>query len=204
MAASHLKSELRVPKGQIVFRQGDPGDEMFVVESGKIRLTIGAEGHEKEVMVAETGQFFGELSLLANAPRSATARAVEDSLLLAIGRDVFNMMVQDDLGIVYRMMAIQGQRLSRTNLPIERLTQRLGEVRVAAHVLRRLRDAAFPVALDAASLSAEAGLSTEATAAAFGWLAERGVGRLEEMQLVIAEAGQRDRMVDILCELSAL
>lgn len=204
MSTGQLKSEFQVPKGEIVFRQGDRGDEMFVVESGKIRLTIGAEGHEKEVMLAGAGQFFGELSLLADAPRSATAQAVEDSVLLAIGRDVFNMMVQDDLSIVYRMMAIQGQRLSRTNQPIEQLMQRLGEVRVAAHVLRGLRGAvSFPVSMDAAVIAGETGLSRDAAAAALRHLAERGAGKSDEGGLVVVDAAQRDRLLDLLCEIAA-
>src|SRR5512140_2141352 len=132
MATPAQRDELRVPKGTIIFRQGDPGHEMFVIAAGRVRLTIGAAGHEKEVAVLGPGAFFGELSLLSDEPRSATAEAMEDSTLLAIGRDVFAMMVQDDLDIVLRMMNIQGQRLSQTDQPIQELVQRLGRVRVAA------------------------------------------------------------------------
>ncbi len=203
MSTGQLKSEFQVPKGEIVFRQGDRGDEMFVVESGKIRLTIGTEGHEKEVMQAGPGQFFGELSLLGDAPRSATAQAVEDSVLLAIGRDVFNMMVQDDLSIVYRMMAIQGQRLSRTNQPIEQLMQRIAAVRIAAHVLRSLRQTTqFPATIDAGTLAGEVGLSRDAAVAALAQIAQRGAGRASAGDLVIADAAQRDRLLDVVCQLS--
>jgi CRP-like cAMP-binding protein len=204
MVAGHLKAEFQVPKGELIFRQGDPGDEMFVVERGKIRLTIGSEGHEKEVMVAGPGQFFGELSLLGNAPRSATATAVEDSVLLAIGRDVFNMMVQDDLSIVYRMMSIQGQRLSRTNQPIEQLTHRMGEVRVITHMLRELRQTtSFPAVLEGAALVAAVGLSKDAVEATLVDLAKRGLGQVNNGQFVIRDAAQRDRLLDAACELTS-
>src|SRR5206468_11715402 len=125
---SAQRDELRVPKGTVIFRQGDPGHEMFVISEGQVRLPIGTGGLEKEVGWFGPGTFFGELSLLSEEPRSATATAAEDSTLLVIGRDVFKMMVQDDREIVFRMMNLQGQRLGRTNPPIQALTQRMVRV----------------------------------------------------------------------------
>ena len=159
--STSLRDELHVKKDEVIFRQGDPGHEMFVVSAGRVRLTIGTAGHEKEVAVIGPGEFFGELALLSDEPRSATAEAMEDSALLAIGRDVFAMMVQDDLDIVFRMMNIQGQRLRQANQPIQDLAQRLGHVRVAATGLKRfLAAGVFPAALNAAELAREVGLST--------------------------------------------
>src|SRR5436309_14269539 len=135
---SAQRDELRVPKGTVIFRQGDPGHETILISEGQARLTIGTGGIEKEVGLFGPGTFFGELSLLSEEPRRATATAAEDSTLLAIGRDVFKMMVQDDLDTVARMMNIQGQRLGRTNQPIQDLTQRMVRVRVVAHCLQRL------------------------------------------------------------------
>src|SRR2546422_11590004 len=102
--ATPTRDELHVPKGTTIFHQGDPGHEMFVIAEGRVRLTLGNGGLEKELTVLGPGEFFGELSLLSDAPRSATATAVEDSTLLVIGRDVYAMMMQDDLDIVLRMM----------------------------------------------------------------------------------------------------
>jgi CRP-like cAMP-binding protein len=201
MASSHLKLEVPVAKGGIVFRQGDQGDEMFVIERGKIRLTLAAEGHEKEVAVLGAGQFFGELSLIGNAPRSATAQAVEDSVLLAIGRDVFNMMVQDDLSIVYRMMSIQGQRLSRTNQPIEQLAQRLGEVRIAAHILRDLnqRDQ-FPATVEINDVTQALRLPRDTVEASLSEFAQRNLGKLDAGRFTVHDSAQRDRLLDAICD----
>src|SRR5437899_460779 len=101
MATLAEGDEYRVPKGAVIFRQGDPGHEMFVVSAGRVRVTIGSEGHEREVGTFGPGEFFGELSLLSDAPRTATAEAIEDTTLLAIDRAAFSMMVQDDLDIVF-------------------------------------------------------------------------------------------------------
>ena len=155
MSTETQREELQFPKGAVIFRQGDSGAEMFVVASGRIRLTIGKGGHETEVNTLGPGEFFGELSLLSGEPRSATATAMEDSTLLAIGRDVYAMMVQDDLDIVFRMFNIQGQRLSRTNVPLEELAARLGRVRVVGHCLRRLwqTGSGLPIVIDIDALS---------------------------------------------------
>ncbi len=203
MATPAQRDEFHLPKGSVIFRQGDPGHEMFVVAAGRVRLTIGTEGHEKEVALLGPGEFFGELSLLSDAPRSATAEALEDSTLLAIGRDVFAMMVQDDLDIVFRMMNIQGRRLSQTNQPIQDLTQRLGRVRIAAHCLQRGRGAnhqwELPVTIELTALAREVGLNPQAVAATVADLVQRGVGALHHNEWSIEGREQVDRLIDALC-----
>jgi CRP-like cAMP-binding protein len=195
------REELHVPKNAVIFRQGDPGNEMFVIASGRIRLTIGTEGHEKEVALLGPGEFFGELSLLEGAPRSATAQAAEDSTLLAISRDVFAMMVQDDLDIVFRMLNIQGRRLTQTNQPIQELTQRLGTLRVAAHTLRRVfaANSTLPHAVDLEELSAQASLSPQAIQAVVAELVQSGVGSLQNGRWTIETRAHVEKLLDALC-----
>lgn len=204
MATTEERDEFRVPKGAVVFRQGDPGHEMFVVSEGRIRLTIGQEGHEKEVGLLGKGEFFGELSLLGGAARTATAQAVEDTTLLAIGRDAFTMMAQDDLEIVFRMMKRQGERLSQTNLPIEQLMQKLGRVRVVAHCLKRFLKGSgqVPLMVDAAELAAELEVNPEVVSTVFAELARRGVGTLQGQCWNLVGRDQTDTLVDLLCAYS--
>jgi CRP-like cAMP-binding protein len=203
--ATAQREEFRVPKGSVIFRQGDPGHEMFVVAEGRIRLTIGKGGHETEVNTLGPGEFFGELSLLSGEPRSATATAVEDSTLLAIGRDVYAMMVQDDLDIVFRMFNIQGQRLSRTNVPLEELAARLGRVRVIAHCLRRLwqTGSALPVAVDIDALCSGFGGNPEAVEGTVRELVQRGIGQLQDRTWTIRDREQVDKMLEALTTYAA-
>src|SRR3989442_13143123 len=91
------------------------GGEMFFIGGGRVRLTITCEGHERELAVLQAGDFFGELSLLSGARRTATAVAVDDCDLLTIRRDVFAMLMQDDLQAVLRILAGLGQRLRQTD-----------------------------------------------------------------------------------------
>lgn len=202
MATAAQREELRVPKGAVLFRQGDPGDEMFVVSQGRIRLTIGKGGNETEVNVLGPGEFFGELSLLTGEPRSATATAVDDSMLLAIGRDVFTMLVQDDLDIVFRMFNIQGQRLRSTNVPLEELAARLGRVRVAAHCLRRLwqTGSGLPLTVNIDELARGFGGNPQAVEETVRDLVQRGVGALRERAWTIDTREQIDRLLEALTD----
>jgi CRP/FNR family cyclic AMP-dependent transcriptional regulator len=204
MVTPAQREEIRVPKGSVIFRQGDPGHEMFVISQGRVRLTIGTAEHEKEVAVFGPGEFFGELSLLSEEPRSATAEVVEDATLLAIGRDVFAMMVQDDLDIVFRMMNIQGQRLSRTNEPIQDLMQRMGRVRVVAECLRRMwaPTTGWPAALDVADVSAAAGLSLQTVTATVAELAQQGIGSFQDGRWSIPDRTQAGNLLEVLCQLA--
>ena len=87
-AIEHLASKL-VPRSvaarELVFRQGDPGDLFYVIEDGRVEISIDGEG----VNDLWPGEAFGEIALLRDVPRTATAKAVEDTRLLALDRDEF-------------------------------------------------------------------------------------------------------------------
>ena len=71
---------LPLPKGELLFSQGDPSDELFVVSEGRIAIaTRSTDGRESMVAVLEAGGLFGELGLFDDEPRSADARALTDS-----------------------------------------------------------------------------------------------------------------------------
>ena len=199
------RDELRVPKGTVIFRQGDPGHEMFVISEGQVRLTIGTGGIEKEVGLFGPGEFFGELSLLSEEPRSATATAAEDSTLLVIGRDVFKMMVQDDLDIVFRMMNIQGRRLGRTNQPVQDLTQRMVRVRVAAHCLQHLggTNPQLPFTVEMQQLASELAVNPAAVTATVTDLVQRGIGSIEAHHWNIQKREHVDQLIAALCAYAA-
>jgi ATP-binding cassette subfamily B protein len=88
-------AELRsVSAGELVFDQGDTGDEYFIVYSGKIRiLKKDEDGREINLGVRTKGEHFGETALITVKPRNAAARAVEDSVLLVISKEAFNKYI---------------------------------------------------------------------------------------------------------------
>lgn len=78
----------------IIFEEGANGDEMYVVCSGRVKLFRAQANAEVELAFVEPGQFFGEMALVDDSPRSAGARAAEDQTkLIALDRDKFLFMV---------------------------------------------------------------------------------------------------------------
>src|SRR5579863_3085450 len=72
------------PKSTVLFREGDEGAEMFVIRGGRIAISKTAGTVEKVLVTLGPGEFFGEMSILNNKPRTATATVVEDAQLLVI------------------------------------------------------------------------------------------------------------------------
>ena len=79
---------VKLSRGQVLFKEGDAGDQLFVVVDGKLKLgTTSNDGRENLLSILGPGDMFGELSLFDPGPRTATATAVVDSKLLALAND---------------------------------------------------------------------------------------------------------------------
>jgi len=191
--------EIDVRKGTVLFRQGDPSDTMYVVAAGRVRLTLGAGAEVREIGVLGPGEFFGEISLLSGESRSATAEVIEDSRLLVVGRDAFNMLVQDDLETVTRMLSAQGARLTRTNDPIQDGLQRLARVRVIARGLREVgAGMRLPVSLPLAALATVLRVPADALSGIIVELVARGAGTLDAAGWTIATREHVDALIAAL------
>jgi CRP-like cAMP-binding protein len=98
-------------------REGDEGSSMFVVSRGEARVTLG--GAEGDVARLHEGDFFGEMSLLTGAPRSATVIAATDCELLEIAADAFRRVVLPDPTVVERIASAVAAR--RSDLEMHRV-----------------------------------------------------------------------------------
>ena len=78
-------TRMKVPAGETVFRQGDHGDRFYILDSGEIEIEV--DGREANVL--GPGDYFGEIALLRDIPRTATARARKETQLYALERDAF-------------------------------------------------------------------------------------------------------------------
>jgi CRP-like cAMP-binding protein len=105
-----------VKAGEVIFTEGDLGTEMFIVHEGKVEILKEVEGGESKPLVAfEKGDFFGEMAILEDLPRTATARAVTDSTLLSINGSTFDQMLRANPEIAVRMMRKLSRRLRETD-----------------------------------------------------------------------------------------
>ncbi|MCG8451270.1 MAG: Crp/Fnr family transcriptional regulator [Pirellulales bacterium] len=89
-AVAALLIERRFPKHKTIVEEGLPGDYMYVIREGRVQVSkLSDDGREKILEFLEAGDFFGEMSLLDNAPRSASCRALVESRVLALSRNDF-------------------------------------------------------------------------------------------------------------------
>lgn len=109
------KLVLKLKPGDVACREGESGDEMYVVQKGKIRLTRNVAGATTEVAVLAKGDFFGEMSLLEGQPRAESAQAVEETEVLRVNGLVFNKMVTSNAEIAVRMLRKISKRLAEAN-----------------------------------------------------------------------------------------
>jgi CRP/FNR family cyclic AMP-dependent transcriptional regulator len=122
------------PRGTVLFREGEPGKEMYVVQQGKVHISKQVGEVEKILSTLGQGEFFGEMSILNNAPRSATATCAEDSRLLVIDPKTFEAMIRGNAEIALRMIKKLADRLQEADHQIENLLFRDPESRVVHYL----------------------------------------------------------------------
>lgn len=132
-------------QGQIIFREGDPSQEAFCVLSGRIRLTINTPAGPKELARLGPGQIFGEMGMIEDAPRAATAEAIEPTMLEIVDETLFNQLIIENPDRLRRYLATLFERLRQTNTAL-RLAERqrvgattgAGDVLSSDHAIERL------------------------------------------------------------------
>ncbi len=97
--------------GELIFSEGQSGRDMYVVESGRVRIFLTAEDRELTLAVLQRGDFFGEMALLEDLPRSAGATALEDVCLIAIEKDDFKCLIQEHPEIAMKVLSRFSRRL---------------------------------------------------------------------------------------------
>lgn len=117
--AAHCQ-DVQFPAGDILFREGDPGDTMYILTRGRVRIFKSLSiGVDKTLAVVGPGEIFGEISLTDGGPRSASAEVLLDSVALSVSRDDLDRVagITGALGVkLYRRLAeTVSMRLRATN-----------------------------------------------------------------------------------------
>jgi len=103
--------------GQRIFSAGDPGGTMYLVESGQVELFVTDKNDERvHLAYVDKGELFGDLSLLDNERRSASAQAVENSTVFIVDRHDLEMLVESHPHAALDMMAMLGKRIRETDI----------------------------------------------------------------------------------------
>ncbi len=116
---AHLSSR-DLAEGELLFSEGDEGNELYIIREGKVRVSIRLpDGSDHEIALLGPGNFFGEMSIFESAPRSASCRATEASSLYSLSKAGFAAIIDQNprvaLKLMYRMLNVVTQRLRDTS-----------------------------------------------------------------------------------------
>src|SRR5438094_1586808 len=131
----HLLESLDCKAGTFLFRTGDEGDAMYLIEHGKVRICVRTtDGHEVTLTELEHGDFFGEMALLDGERRSADAIVAEDARLAVLSREHFLSFVRSNPNVALEMLTALTNRLRRTDELLRHSVTRNVNVEEAAHL----------------------------------------------------------------------
>lgn len=194
LSADFVSRQFR--QGDMIFLQGDPGQSLYLIESGRVRIYVQADsGQETSVIYYTTGDIFGELSVIDGLPRSASATALDDTVVLMLSRDRLRAHLRTLPQLAHNFMQALSVRVrystlqvgSRTLLDVPaRLARKLVELaqlhgEVAADGVR------LNVTLTQSELASLIGATRESINKALAHLKREGVIRLDQNQITILD-----------------
>jgi CRP/FNR family cyclic AMP-dependent transcriptional regulator len=187
----------RFRRGEVIFHQGDPGDALHIILSGRVKISSPSDtGVEAILVTLRPGEFFGSLALLDGAPRSASATAAEATETLVLPRDRFRQLVND-------VPAIRDHVFEALAHEIRRLTNHVEELhfldiagRLAARLARLAEEHGRPadgddIRLDGpitqGELAAMVGSTRQSVNKLLGFFVDDGLIRIERDTIVIRD-----------------
>ncbi len=184
----------------MLFSEGDRGEEMYILQSGRVKISKRIRGVEKTLATLEKGEFFGEMAILNDKPRSASAETIEECEMLVIDRKTFDALIRGNVEIAVRFIKRLADRLRETNDQMEALmikdnTSRLVSI-LAKHVRDNKKGGEFTMTVD--DLAGVAGIEASQARMILEKLASVRIVNLGEDKVHIMNQEQVDRLVRYL------
>lgn len=107
--------------GQVIVHQGDTGDCMYEIQKGRVEVIREKDGKEVRLAVLSKGDFFGEMALFEREARSATVRALEESLVLTVDKKTLMRRISEDPSLAFRIVKSMSHRIRELDEEIVRL-----------------------------------------------------------------------------------
>ncbi len=136
----------RFRRGEVIFHVGDPGDALFIIVSGEVKISLPSEGGDEAILVRlARGDVFGELALLDGAPRSATVTALTAVETVVLPRDRFRELIANEPIVRDALLASLAAELRRLTTHVEELHFLDITGRLAACLARLATDGGTPL-----------------------------------------------------------
>ena len=181
-------------RGETIFRHGDPGVALYVLEHGRVKVVVSSEqGDEVLLAVLGAGDVFGELSVFDGLPRSATLVALEDTIALMLERAAFQQIVRREPDIALNLLAVLSRRLRTGDTMIQdcafldvpgRLAKKLLEL-AEQHGERVADGVEIQLRLTQRELAGMVAASRESVNKHHAYFRQKGLVRLQRGHLVI-------------------
>jgi CRP/FNR family transcriptional regulator, cyclic AMP receptor protein len=187
----------RFRRGEVIFHIGDPGDALFVIVSGEVKISLPSEtGDEAILATLRPGDVFGELALLDGAPRSASASALMPTETVILPRDRFRELIATETGVRDALLASIAGELRRLTTHVEELHFLDITGRLAARLVRLAQESGTPLPdgslrlrtnLTQADLAAMVGCTRQSVNKLLGQFTDDGLLRLERDGIVVTD-----------------
>jgi CRP/FNR family transcriptional regulator/CRP/FNR family cyclic AMP-dependent transcriptional regulator len=136
--------ERQLMPGEVLFKEGDTGEEMYFIRKGKIKISLGEEEQEKVLAILKDGEFFGEMAVIDGSPRSASATSIEETDLLIIDKESFVSKINENPLIAFIIEALT-KRVRILDQQLKYLTIKSDEERIISYVLSRAKQQGTPM-----------------------------------------------------------
>ncbi len=190
-------------QGTVLFREGEPGKEMYVVQQGRIHISKRAGEVEKILATLGPGEFVGEMSILNNKPRSATATCADLCKLLVIDAKTFEAMIRGNAEIAVRMIKKLSDRLAEANEQIENLLFADASSRVVHYLATAAEKVpkgptGHRLSIKPPELAARVGVRTEQAEEVLGKLLKSKIVALEPDGTIVADVAKLRHFLEFL------
>ncbi|MBN1696294.1 MAG: Crp/Fnr family transcriptional regulator [Spirochaetales bacterium] len=194
---------ITVMPDEVLFREGDEGDKMYIIQSGNVKLSKIMRGKEQELAILGKGDFFGEMAIVTNEKRTATAVVITKAELLAFDRQGFLSMINKNGRIALNIIDKLCRRLQKLHSQMHHLVRKNSRGLVALHLFYAFKGEGKPdngllyeQTISDISLSLE--LPQETAVSILQELEDEGIIKRKENILVLASRIKLEKVTEDL------
>ncbi|RKX78952.1 MAG: Crp/Fnr family transcriptional regulator [Spirochaetes bacterium] len=190
-----------VDAGKVIFREGEEGEEMYIIQEGSVRISKNIDGKEYTLAVLGKGDFFGEMAIVTRVKRTATATASDTVRYLSVNREGFVRMIEKNVKIALSIIDKLCRRLQKANLQISYLKKQNERGLVTLNVYYAFAEVGMENGiLDLVKVSRDIAMNLELPASTITKylkeLADKEIINIEENRITLIDPGRLQSMAE--------